>query len=107
MNSGFLEIMSLAEYKTKLSKIKFTDYSFDCVIFHDVDLLPEDDRIMYTCPVNKPRHLSVAIDKFNYKIFYTKLVIKHDFSFAFITSVFINIVFIYIFFIKDRWCTKF
>jgi hypothetical protein len=74
MNSGFLEIMSLTDYKTKLSKIKFNEYLFDCVIFHDVDLLPEDDRILYSCPSRKPRHLSVAIDKFNYKIFYTKLV---------------------------------
>ena len=43
--------------------LKFQD--FDCFIFHDVDLIPEDDRNMYTCPTS-PRHLSVAVDKFNY-----------------------------------------
>ena len=38
---------------------------FDCFIFHDVDLIPEDDRNMYTCP-SQPRHMSVAVDKFKY-----------------------------------------
>lgn len=40
-------------------------YPFECYIFHDVDLVPEDDRNLYSCPVN-PRHMSVAIDKFDY-----------------------------------------
>lgn len=39
---------------------------FDCFIFHDVDLLPENDRNLYTCP-EQPRHMSVAVDKFNYR----------------------------------------
>ena len=40
---------------------------FDCFIFHDVDLLPEDDRNPHTCPeVGMPRHLSVSIDIFGY-----------------------------------------
>ena len=26
---------------------------FDCLVFHDVDLLPEDDRNQYTCPSGK------------------------------------------------------
>lgn len=76
MNSGFLEVMLLSEQRAHLSKLnlKRHEFEFDCVIFHDVDLLPEDDRIMYSCPSDRPRHLSVAIDKFNYKIFYTKLI---------------------------------
>ena len=32
---------------------------WDCFIFHDVDLLPEDDRNLYTCP-EQPRHMSVG-----------------------------------------------
>ena len=51
MNIGYLEA----------SKI----YPYDCYVFHDVDLLPQDLCNLYRC--NKhPRHLSRAIDKFNY-----------------------------------------
>ena len=44
--------------------LKFDQY--DCFIFHDVDLIPEDDRNEYSCP-SSPRHMSVAVDKFNYR----------------------------------------
>ncbi|XP_033730776.1 beta-1,4-galactosyltransferase 6-like, partial [Pecten maximus] len=36
-------------------------YNYTCFVFHDVDLVPEDDRIFYGCG-KTPRHLSVAID---------------------------------------------
>lgn len=49
------------------------DSDFGCFVFHDVDLLPEDDRNVYTCP-HMPRHMSVAVDKFNYTLPYTLLV---------------------------------
>ncbi|XP_020024642.2 beta-1,4-galactosyltransferase 3-like [Castor canadensis] len=42
---------------------------WDCIFFHDVNLLPEDDRNLYTCDIF-PAHVSVAIDKFNYKLPY-------------------------------------
>nr|XP_023399139.1 LOW QUALITY PROTEIN: beta-1,4-galactosyltransferase 3-like [Loxodonta africana] len=42
---------------------------WDCIFFHDVDLLPEDDRNLYICDIF-PAHVSVAIDKFNYKLPY-------------------------------------
>ena len=59
-NSGFLTAMS-------------DDPEINCIILHDVDLLPENDTIMYTC--NKyPKHLSVAIDKFDYILPYKNLV---------------------------------
>ena len=41
-------------------------YHFQCFVFHDVDLVPEDDRNMYSCP-QQPRHMSVAIDEMGYK----------------------------------------
>jgi hypothetical protein len=41
-NVGFIEAMKL--------------YSFNCFIFHDVDLLPEDLRNLYKCG-EKPRHM--------------------------------------------------
>ena len=46
--------------------------AWDCFIFHDVDLLPEDDRNLYTCP-DSPRHMSVAVDKFKYNLPYKDL----------------------------------
>ena len=52
MDLAFLEAL-----KTRL---------FDCFVFHDVDLLIEDDRNMYHCSP-QPRHMSVAIDEMNYK----------------------------------------
>ena len=52
MNVGFMESLKV--------------YDWQCFIFHDVDLLPEDDRNLYTCP-EQPRHMSVAIDKFKYE----------------------------------------
>jgi hypothetical protein len=52
MNVGFVEALKL--------------YDFDCFIFHDIDLMPEDDRNMYNCP-EQPRHMSVAVDTQKYK----------------------------------------
>ncbi|XP_048769557.1 beta-1,4-N-acetylgalactosaminyltransferase bre-4-like isoform X2 [Ostrea edulis] len=55
LNIGFLEASQ--------------EYDYDCYIFHDVDLLPENDYNLYRCS-DLPRHMSVAIDKFNYKLPY-------------------------------------
>ncbi|UYV79373.1 B4GALT3 [Cordylochernes scorpioides] len=54
-NVGFVEALKL--------------YQYDCFIFHDVDLIPEDDRNLYSCPP-QPRHMSVAIDIMKYKLPY-------------------------------------
>lgn len=54
-NVGYLEALAL--------------YDYDCFIFHDVDLIPEDDRNLYTCP-EQPRHMSVAIDTMQYRLPY-------------------------------------
>lgn len=52
MNVGYAEAMKV--------------YDWQCFIFHDVDLLAEDDRNIYSCP-DQPRHMSVAVNKFKYK----------------------------------------
>lgn len=41
-------------------------YYFRCFVFDDVDLIPEDDRIMYSCS-KYPRHMSVAVDELHYQ----------------------------------------
>ncbi|XP_061195867.1 beta-1,4-galactosyltransferase 1-like [Saccostrea echinata] len=48
------------------------EYDYDCYIFHDVDLLPENDYNFYRCS-DLPRHMSVAVDKHNYKLPYVEL----------------------------------
>ncbi len=37
-----------------------------CYVFHDVDNLPANDLILYTCS-DYPRHQSVSIEKFGYE----------------------------------------
>ncbi|KRX78187.1 Beta-1,4-N-acetylgalactosaminyltransferase bre-4 [Trichinella sp. T6] len=58
MNVGFLEAMRL--------------HNWTCFVFHDVDLLPENDLNPYSC-LDTPRHLSVAVDKFNYRLPYASI----------------------------------
>ncbi|XP_062871119.1 beta-1,4-galactosyltransferase 3 isoform X2 [Trichomycterus rosablanca] len=41
-----------------------------CIFLHDVDLLPENDHNTYTCHPQYPTHLSVAMDKFRYRLPY-------------------------------------
>ncbi|XP_038623526.1 beta-1,4-galactosyltransferase 3-like [Tachyglossus aculeatus] len=55
LNVGFREAMK--------------DEDWDCLFFHDVDLIPEDDRNLYTCDVF-PKHVAIAMDKFGYKLPY-------------------------------------
>jgi hypothetical protein len=58
MNIGFVEALKV--------------YDWDCFIFHDVDLLPMDDRNLYNCPT-QPRHMSVAIDTFKFQLPYSSI----------------------------------
>ncbi|ESO10091.1 hypothetical protein HELRODRAFT_72896, partial [Helobdella robusta] len=58
MNVGFSEIKQLQHV--------------DCVIFHDIDLLPENDRILYRCE-NMPKHMSAAVSSFHYKLPYSNM----------------------------------
>lgn len=58
MNVAFLHARAIAD--------------FDCIIFHDVDMLPEDDRNFYVCS-SQPRHVVSAVDKWNYRLKYKTL----------------------------------
>ncbi|XP_053475409.1 beta-1,4-galactosyltransferase 1 isoform X1 [Ictalurus furcatus] len=47
------------------------EYDYNCFVFSDVDLIPTDDRNLYKC-YDQPRHLSVAMDKFGFKLPYNQ-----------------------------------
>ncbi|KAK2184577.1 hypothetical protein NP493_260g04025 [Ridgeia piscesae] len=55
MNIGYAEASKQANYS--------------CYIFHDVDLLPEDNRNIYNCP-EQPRHMSASLDRHGYRHVY-------------------------------------
>lgn len=40
--------------------------AWQCYVFHDVDMIPENVYNMYTCPW-QPRHMSASVDEFNYE----------------------------------------
>jgi len=44
-------------------------HDWQCFVFHDVDLLPENDKNIYSCP-DQPRHMSAAVDTMHYKLPY-------------------------------------
>ena len=56
LNIGFIE------------SLKISNNHWDCFIFHDIDLLPEDGRNIYSCPLaDQPRHMSSLVSSLNYK----------------------------------------
>ena len=56
-NVGFLEAMK--------------DLDWDCLIFHDVDHIPENDRNYYGCG-QMPRHFAAKLDKYMYILPYNE-----------------------------------
>ena len=47
---------------------KSANYTWDCYVFHDVDLLVESPKGLYKCLDKYPRHLSSSIDKYHYTV---------------------------------------
>ncbi|KAL4630635.1 beta-1,4-galactosyltransferase 5-like, partial [Arapaima gigas] len=47
------------------------EVNWDCVIFHDVDHIPENDRNYYGCG-EMPRHFAVKLDKYSYMLPYNE-----------------------------------
>ncbi|CAG9564960.1 unnamed protein product [Danaus chrysippus] len=43
--------------------------NWHCYVFHDVDLLPIDDRVLYSCP-RQPTHMSSAVDCYDFRLPY-------------------------------------
>eukprot|EP00064_Thunnus_orientalis_P023317 superscaffoldBa00008683_g23553 len=61
--------------RAKLLNVGYTEalkeYDYECFIFSDVDLIPMDDRNTYKC-FSQPRHLSVSMDKFGFRLPYNQ-----------------------------------
>ncbi|XP_064783419.1 beta-1,4-galactosyltransferase 1-like [Oncorhynchus masou masou] len=61
--------------RAKLMNIGYAEalkeYDYDCFVFSDVDIIPMDDRNPYKC-FSQPRHLSVSMDKFGFKLPYNQ-----------------------------------
>ncbi|VDP26073.1 unnamed protein product [Schistosoma margrebowiei] len=67
--------------KAQLMNIGFIEarkrFDFDCVIFHDADLIPLDDRIPHGCDeetMESVVHLSVGVSSWNYVLPYKSLI---------------------------------
>ena len=58
INAGFLEIQRI--------------FPYSCFVFQDVDLVPEDDRVDYSCKYS-PMHMAVAVSTLNYHLFSEKM----------------------------------
>jgi glycosyltransferase involved in cell wall biosynthesis len=52
MNAGYVEASTQSHY--------------DCFIFHDVDMIPEDDRNFYVCS-HSPRHIGSHLSQWDYR----------------------------------------
>ena len=61
-NAAFLEVSR-----------HFVDAKFNCFMFHDVDLLPENQFNFYGC-TDIPRHLSVQVSSLRYVLPYRRLI---------------------------------
>ncbi|XP_008121171.3 beta-1,4-galactosyltransferase 3 [Anolis carolinensis] len=46
------------------------DEEWNCLFVHDVDLIPENDHNLYVCDPWSPKHVSIAMNKFGYKLPY-------------------------------------
>lgn len=53
MNAGFLEVLK--------------EENWDCVIFHDVDLLPENNQNIYRCDDKTPKQFAIAVSSYGYQ----------------------------------------
>ena len=61
LNVGYLEALK--------------DHAWDCFIFHDVDLVPENDHNLYTCD-SQPKHMVVGRNATGYKYVWRLVRVK-------------------------------
>lgn len=68
-NAGFIEIGKLL--RRRGGGREHNHHGYDCLLFHDVDHIPENDRNYYGCS-NMPRHFAEELDIHAYKLEYYK-----------------------------------
>lgn len=80
MNAGFLEVLkesslmfngakNLSSSTKETNSTSSTAISYwDCFVFHDVDMIPENNLLQYTCDNQYPIHFAVAVSKFDYRL---------------------------------------
>lgn len=66
LNAGFIEVIKESAKDQKLNPLGTNDIYWDCFIFHDVDMIPEDERLVYSCDQNYPLHFAVLRKANNY-----------------------------------------
>ncbi|CAF0708695.1 unnamed protein product [Brachionus calyciflorus] len=70
MNIGFIESIRDRINLKNISieeSMKNNNTYWNCWIFHDVDMIPEDERLIYGCSDESPMHFAVSVSKFYYK----------------------------------------
>jgi hypothetical protein len=69
MSLFLLQTTSSPFNRGMLSNIGFVEFGldmhYDCLVIHDVDVLPEDDRNFYVCR-SDPIHMSTLVEQFEY-----------------------------------------
>ncbi|XP_077201585.1 beta-1,4-galactosyltransferase 1 isoform X2 [Paroedura picta] len=71
INQGGEETFNRAKLLNVGFKEALKEYDYNCFVFSDVDLIPMDDRNTYKC-YDQPRHLSVSMDKFGFRLPYNQ-----------------------------------
>ncbi|RNA07881.1 beta-1-4-N-acetylgalactosaminyltransferase bre-4-like [Brachionus plicatilis] len=66
LNAGFMEVIKTSVNDRKLNSQGGSDFYWDCFIFHDVDMIPENNLLYYTCDEKNPLHLAVTLRQNNY-----------------------------------------
>jgi len=61
-------------YNVAFSVVQDMRPDINCIIFHDVDLIPEDHRLLYTCNNETPVHLGAFVDTLGYTPMYNAMV---------------------------------
>ena len=60
INIGFLEALKIKYIKSNQI------YDFDCFIFHEVDLLPENMANFYKCNQDRPKQMAIKMSIYKY-----------------------------------------